>query len=93
MTNAVIAVAATGNPYSQYVISGLYSGHSSTCFYYHSSTLMAGNAGKGRHGNDAIEDGEVRMAYSRRFILDQDFTGFGTFQIQFLDDKWFSVFV
>jgi hypothetical protein len=70
MTNAVIALAATGNPYGQYMISGLYSGYSGTGFHDYSCTLMAGNAGKGRHGNDSIEDGEVRMAYSCGFILD-----------------------
>jgi hypothetical protein len=53
---------------------------------------MTGNAGKGGVGNDAVEDGEVRMTYSRGFIFDQDFTRLGTFQIQLLDDKWFPVF-
>jgi hypothetical protein len=70
MTNAVIALAAAGNPYGQYMVSGLYSGYPGACLHDHSRTLMTGNAGKGGVGNDAVEDGEVRMAYSRGFIFD-----------------------
>jgi hypothetical protein len=70
MTNTVIALAAAGNPYGQYMISGLNSGYPGTCLHDYSCTLMAGNAGKRGHGNDAIEDGEIRMAYSRGFIFD-----------------------
>jgi hypothetical protein len=70
MTNAVIALAATGNPYGQYMVSGLYSGYPGACLHHDSCSLMTGNAGKGRHGNDAVEDGEIRMAYSRGFIFD-----------------------
>jgi hypothetical protein len=52
------------------MVSGLYSGYPGACLHHDSCSLMAGNAGKGRHGNDAVKDGEIRMAYSRGFIFD-----------------------
>jgi hypothetical protein len=52
------------------MISGLYSGYPGACLDDYSCTLMAGNAGKGGHGDDAVENGEVRMAYSCSFIFD-----------------------
>jgi hypothetical protein len=52
------------------MVSGLYPGNPGTYFDDYARAFMSGNAGKGRHGKDAVEDGEIRVADPRRLILD-----------------------
>jgi hypothetical protein len=93
MTQAVITLAATGDPYGQHRVPGFYPGNSGAHFNDNSGALMAGNAGKGWHSQNSIEDREIGVADPCGFVLNENFSGFGPLQIQFFDNQGLSVFV